>query len=208
MILIRELALRHRTVLRAALLLTAIFLLPSAFSKTVQWEEEVPLNTGETIWVKRSVKYKIQGDAGNPLDLALRPVRDETIELVWKGKTYRYTGDARILLLAISPGQIPTLVAKAPDNSWEAMHHYQCTIPYYVQLVPDTTGQIWNWPPKIEEWLFNLQTNLLLARHPPERMKQRYAAAEVQQENRPGSARFPAEQKIDPTYTGDLCRKK
>jgi hypothetical protein len=29
----------------------------TACSKTVQWEEEVPLNTGETIWVKRSDTY-------------------------------------------------------------------------------------------------------------------------------------------------------
>ena len=36
-------------------------------SKTVQWEEEVPLNTGETIWVQRTVKYTYRGGAGNPL---------------------------------------------------------------------------------------------------------------------------------------------
>jgi hypothetical protein len=206
--LLRDMASRHRTLLKAVLLLAAISFLPSACSKTVQWEEEVPLNTGETIWVKRSVKYKIQGGAGNPFDLALRPVRDETIEFVWKGKAYRYTGDAGISLLAISQQQTPVLVANASDNSWDAMHHYQCTAPYYVQLIPDESGRAWNWLPKIEEWLFNLPTNLLLARHPPERMKQRYTAVEVQRENRPGSTRFPQYQKIDPTHTSDLCRRK
>ena len=29
-----------------------------ACSKTVQWEEEVPLNTGEVIWVKRSMPWE------------------------------------------------------------------------------------------------------------------------------------------------------
>lgn len=31
----------------------------TACSKTVQWEEEVPLNTGDVIWVKREVVYKL-----------------------------------------------------------------------------------------------------------------------------------------------------
>lgn len=205
---IRSVVSKYPTLLKLALLLAAISFLPSACSKTVEWEEEVPLNTGETIWVKRSVKYKIQGGAGNPFDFALRPVRDETTEFVWKGKTYRYIGDARIALLAISPQQTPVLVARAADSAWDAMHHYQCTIPFYVQLVPDESGEIWTWPPRIEEWLFNLPTNLLLVRHPYERMKQRYTAVEVQQENRPGSVRFLSRQKIDPAYTGDLCRRK
>ncbi len=41
----------------------------TACSKTVQWEEEVPLNTGETIWVKRTVVYSLQGESGNPMDI-------------------------------------------------------------------------------------------------------------------------------------------
>ena len=45
----------------------------AACSKTVQWEEEVPLNTGETIWVEKTLNYTIKGGAGNPLDMAYRP---------------------------------------------------------------------------------------------------------------------------------------
>ncbi len=44
----------------------------SACSKKVHWEEEVPLNTGEVIWVKRIVTYKFQGASGNPFDMAYR----------------------------------------------------------------------------------------------------------------------------------------
>lgn len=89
----------------------------AACSKTVQWEEEVPLNTGEVIWVKRTVVYTKQGGAGNPLDVAYRPENNETIEFAWGGKKYSYEGDARIILLAISPQKKPVLVARAADNS-------------------------------------------------------------------------------------------
>ncbi len=39
-------------------------------SKTVQWEEEVPLNTGETIWVQRKDTFDRVGGADNPLKTA------------------------------------------------------------------------------------------------------------------------------------------
>lgn len=194
-------------VLRMLLPVIAVLQLTGC-SKTVQWEEEVPLNTGETIWVKRTVKYTYQGGAGNPLDMAYRPERDQAIEFTWAAMTYKYHGDARILLLAISPQKRPVLVAKAGDNSWEAVHNYQCTIPYYVQLLPDASGRNWSWPPKVDPWLYNLPTNLLLERHPPEKMKKRYSAAEVQKENYPGNVTLVAQQKIDPAFTGDRCRPK
>lgn len=63
----------ERTVMILFVCMTALL---SACSKTVQWEEEVPLNTGETIWVKRTVVYSAQGGAGNPLDMAYRPKKD------------------------------------------------------------------------------------------------------------------------------------
>lgn len=191
------------------ILLAAIAVLHlTGCSKTVQWEEEVPLNTGETIWVKRTVKYTYQGGAGNPLDMAYRPERNQTIEFAWNGKNYRYEGDARISLLAISPQKRPVLAAKAADNAWADVHNYRCTIPFYVQIIPDDAGRVWSWPPHIENWLYNLPTNLLRARHPPEQMKKRYAAIDVQQENYPGSENTPSQQKIDPAYTGDSCNTK
>lgn len=72
-------------------------------SKTASWEEEVPLNTGATIWVKRSVKYTLQGGSGNPMNIAYRPVNDTSISFVWNDKEYQYYGDACIQLLAIDP---------------------------------------------------------------------------------------------------------
>lgn len=196
-----------KTTLKWLLALAAAMQL-AACSKTVQWEEEVPLNTGETIWVTRTVVYSAQGGAGNPLDMAYRPEKDQIIEFTWNGKRYRYEGDARIMFLAISPQGQPVLVAKASENAWEARHRYACTYPFYVQLIPDETGQIWTWPPKIDSWLYGVPNNLLLVSHPPGQMKKRYTAVERQAENHPGSIGNPSQQRVDPTYTGDLCKNQ
>jgi hypothetical protein len=191
-----------------ALLIAVTALQITACSKTVQWEEEVPLNTGETIWVKRTVEYTKQGGAGNPLDTKYRPSKDQAIEFTWNGKSYYYKGEARIMLLAISPQKQPVLVAKAADNAWYARYNYACTYPFYVQLMPDETGKVWNWPPDIDTWLYNLIPNLLLSRYEPEQMQKRYTALERQAEDRMGNIGTPSQQKIDPAYTGDLCKKK
>jgi hypothetical protein len=186
----------------------AVLVCVSACSKTVQWEEEVPLNTGVVLWVKRTVVYSSQGGAGNPLDVDERPERDQAIEFTWNDTRYRYQGDARIMLLAISPQNRPVLVAKAPDNSWQARHNYACTYPFYVQLVPDETGRVWTWPAHLDMWLYNSPANLLLSRHPPARMQSRYSSADRQSEDYPGAVNNLSQQKIDPAYTGDLCKRK
>lgn len=180
----------------------------TACSKTVRWEEEVPLNTGETIWVRRVVDYSVIGGAGNPFDLAYRPQRDETTEFNWNGREYRYRGDARIMLLAISPQKEPVLVAKASDNRWASQHDYACTTPFYIQLEPDQSGKLWTWPPRIESWLYDLESNLLLSRHSPDKMKKRYTVQERKAEDYSGTVGTPSQQRVDRTYTGDLCRNK
>lgn len=196
-----------KKLLRILLLMIAATQL-AACSKTVQWEEEVPLNTGETIWVKRTVVYSPQGGAGNPFDIAYRPERGQTIEFKWHGSDYVYAGDAGIMLLAISPQSQPVLVAQAEAGAWESIHNYRCTIPFYVQFVPDSTGQRWTWPPQIDTWLFNLETNLLLAIPTPDQPKRRFTAVERRAANLPGLVQSPERMKIDPAYTGDLCKQK
>lgn len=61
----------------------------TACSKTVQWEEEVPLNTGETIWVKRTDFYAKGGEPGNPLQMAWG-LEKRAYEFTWQGKKYSY----------------------------------------------------------------------------------------------------------------------
>lgn len=196
---------RIQTPLRL-LFMTVAALHLAACSKTIQWEEEVPLNAGETIWVKRTVVYSPRGGAGNPFDIAYRPERNETLEFTWNGKRFRYEGDARVMLLAIAPDRKPVLVANAADNSWDAVHRYACTLPYYVQLIPQADGRTWTWPPQIDKWLYNLPPNLLLSRHSPNRMLGRYTAAQRVAEDTPGASGIPSKTKIDPNYVGDVCR--
>lgn len=180
----------------------------TACSKTVQWDEEVPLNTAETIWVKRSVNYTLQGDAGNPLDIAYRANWPEVLEFEWRGKKYRYEGDARIILLAISPQKLPVLVARAADGAWNAKHNYYCVTPFYVQLVPDAAGHNWTWPPAIEPWLYGVSYNLLRTREKPELMRQRYSANQRNEADEIGSVQAPSQAKIDPTHIVNDCIKR
>ena len=77
-----------KQILRMVLILIAALHL-AACSKTVQWEEEVPLNTGDVIWVKRTVTYKFKGSGDNPLDMSYQPDWTEEIAFEWQGKKYR-----------------------------------------------------------------------------------------------------------------------
>lgn len=61
----------------------------SACSKTVQWEEEVPLNTGETIWVKRMDSYVKGSEPGNPLKMTWG-LDKRHYEFSWHGQHYTY----------------------------------------------------------------------------------------------------------------------
>lgn len=195
---------RLKKPLRILLALTAALQL-TACSKTVQWEEEVPLNTGEVIWVKRTVKYTYQGGAGNPLDMAYRPKRDSYVtEFSWRGKPYRFDLDVGIVLIAISPEGYPVLVGEG--DYWNLIGKYPCTIPLYVQFVPDATGRNWTWPENIEPWLYNLETNRLFAIPAPDQPKQRYTVEERKAANAPGLAGSRSRQKINPAHTGDLCK--
>lgn len=196
-----------RTLLRIALTAIATLQL-AACSKTVQWEEEVTLNTGETIWVKRTVNYTLKGGAGNPLDRRYRRDMDEAIEFTWKGKNYLYKGTATINVLAISPSKRPILVAPAEGNSWNLRNNYPCTIPYYVQLEPDDSGHAWMWQPQIESWLFNLPTNLFRDFGTPEGILPRYTAQQKRLQPYLVDPQSAYLQRIDPAFVGDLCMQK
>ena len=60
----------------------------TACAKNVQWEEEVLLNTGETIWVTKEVRYTIKGQPGNPADLGYLPDFVETTSFKYGGRDY------------------------------------------------------------------------------------------------------------------------
>lgn len=118
-------------------------------AKNVKWEEEVLLNTGETIVVSKEVRYTIKGQPGNPLDLGYLPDFVESTSFKYGGRDYTYRGDAAIIVLAISPQKLPVLLALT-GRGWATRNRYsRCAKPNYVQLVPDETGQKWTWPERL-----------------------------------------------------------
>lgn len=178
----------------------------SACGRTVSWEEEVPLNTGETIWVERTMPWEPQGRVGNPFDIELRPTRLQSIHFVYAGKEYTYTGRANVGWIAISSDKKPVLVAPAGDYGWYQENTYYCTTPYYVQLIPDESGKTWTWPDRIEPWLFGLPANVM-ANIPllDERRPARYTAAMRDQRDLQYRREFKSGGHIDPDYKTDAC---
>ena len=179
-------------------------------SKTVQWEEEVPLNTGEVIWVTRYVTYKYQGAGGNPLDMAYRPDWTETLEFTWRGKKYSYRGRALIDLLAISPlTKEPVLVSWAANKDWHFQNNYRCTVPFYVQFVPDSSGRVWTWPTAIESWLYGMPHNMM--RHKPESigdaMPVKYSHADISRLENWDLSGNSGRSRINATSKSEACFK-
>jgi len=182
-------------------------IMTTACGNTVRWEEEVVLNNGETISVKRERAYTRQSEPGNPFIVNWAPVTAQTIEFTWRGKRYEYTGDAMLILLAIAPSGIPVLVARADDNMWHAVHKYRCTRPFYVELVPDGTGKQWSWPPMVDAWLYRRPSNLMAAPPPRKHPLPRYTAKEISSVNRqlgPGNESLA---QVDPTYANSYCAR-
>ena len=130
----------------------------SACSRTVTWEEEVPLNTGEVIWVERSVEYSIQGDAGNPMDLAWRPRKEQALAFDWKGKRYQYKGDACLQVLTVHD-DVPVLIADSQCYGWNWTHNYDKCLSH-VQINAISSNE-WVWVPVPQEWIYGLKTNLV-----------------------------------------------
>lgn len=175
-------------------------------AKTVQWEEEVLLNTGETIWISKEVRYTIKGQPGNPLDLGYLPDFVESTSFKYGGRDYTYRGDAAIMVLAISPQKLLVLLGGL-GRGWAARNKYPpCAKPYYVQLVPNSTGQQWTWPDRIELWTYNLPANLMLDRDHPSAVKRRYTMADKAEQPYMRDPRTSYIQKIDPLETNEDCK--
>jgi hypothetical protein len=69
----------------------------TACSKTMQWEEEVPLNTGEVIWVKRTDTYVKGSEPGNPLKMTWG-IETRAYEFLWQGQQYTYQTEPKVSL--------------------------------------------------------------------------------------------------------------
>lgn len=106
------------------LLVIAIIVLGFAWlsfprSKTVEWDEEVPINTGETIFVHRTGVYKSGSEPGNPFKSGWWP-KNRRFDFSWRGRKYSYdtssfVGGDPMLLYVYPSEQIVTLVAYSKD---------------------------------------------------------------------------------------------
>lgn len=187
--------------------LTSMALL-SACGKTVSWEEEVLLNTGEVIWVERISTYKLQGDAGNPFNMSFGPVAEETLKFKWSGRRYSYTGSAGLMMVVIPPGdRRPALIAAADSRDWHWKNDYRCTTPFYVQFIPVEVGQKWKWMTSIDPALYGLPYNLMAyrPRWGVDEMKEKYSIDERIERDRVMAVQSPHRVKINPTYKSDTC---
>jgi hypothetical protein len=180
----------------------------SACTKNVKWEEEVLLNTGETIWVTKQVRYTIKGQLGNPADLGYQPDRAETTSFKYGGRSFVYNGTAGVFVLAISPQKFPVLLASPGGKGWYRDNNYPpCAKPYYVQFVPDSTGSAWTWSTEIEIWTHNLPANLLVDRDSPSDVKGRYTMADKAAQPYMLDPRLLSSQKINPLFVNQDCPK-
>lgn len=191
-----------------AIALLAVVL--SGCSRTVTWEEEVPLNTGETIWIERSMPWEIRGSQGNPYDLGMRPTRVQTIRFQYRSKEYVYVGRAGIRWIAVSPAtKQPVLVAPASSFGWDLENSYLCTVPHYVQLVPDATGKQWSWPEHVEPWLFGLPANVMAVIPAlKEQRQRRYTRADIVRRDEPSLLHDPISARIQSDYRESGCLHK
>lgn len=67
-------------------ILTGLFINISGCEKTNILRQEALLNTGERIVVNWVVDYSLQGDAGNPMNIKMRPKRLMTLSFEYREK--------------------------------------------------------------------------------------------------------------------------
>lgn len=178
----------------------------TACSKTVQWEEDVPLNTGETIVVKRSGRFNFECDIAVGTGCGYKPGLGGNghgvIDFTYRGQKFHFVGDSWMQLLAISNEGVPNLVSSA--GQWGNSHGYRCVTPYYVQFRPDNTGKHWTWPDRIEPWLYNLPTNLLIGFAPLDSDGKTIGQSDREELNR-SILIYREFQQIDPTKRPENC---
>lgn len=194
---------RHLESWMKVTLALGMLLVATGCSRTVTWEEEVPLNTGETIWVRRTVPWEFQSGMGNPFVWALRPrLSRQSIWFEYRRARYSYSGGADVRWVLISPDGVPVLLAESSSLGWDVRNNYYCSVPQYVQFVPDPQdGSRWTWPKNVDSWTFNMPANLMAKVPEPSEARRRYSAQD--REERDASLRFqwPPAVRIDPRYT-------
>ena len=180
-------------------------LLLTGCSRTVKWEEEVPLNTGETIWVTRHLTYKFDVTAHNPFVPEYIPDVPETLDFSWRGKKYSHSGNKATMVIAISPStNLPVLFTLKEISGWKP----PCAKPYYDQLNYLDDGLPPTLQPAVESWAFDLRRNVMFYRGKPSEMQSRYTSIARSQKDSRITNRVPSLAQIDRNYQPEVCPKK
>ena len=179
-----------RELLAAVIALAAL----AGCTKTAEWQEEVPLNTGETVWVTRTVEFERYGD--NPLALGWSDLRsrEEVLQFDWRGTRYRIQPPRPPLVLFIDP------VAGQPALVLPQLWH-NCRRPHFEQWQAGPGG----WTPRpLSPAAVGLPKNLMRDR--PARVEQirsTYPAALIRELDAPSSRHF--RDSVDPDYLPPAC---
>ena len=98
--------------------------------------------------------------------------------------------------------------ASAANHDWQWDNNYFCVTPFYVQFRPDASGKVWNWPGRIDTWLYSLPTNLLFGLPPLAASGTKFSTAERAQMNASIAGSFRHYQNIQASHSSSNCPGK
>jgi hypothetical protein len=177
---------------------------------TITWQEEVPLNTGETLLIERSIVWAKTGSYGAPTG-GMNPTSDKSLKFSYRGRNYEFTDNLLYGWIAISPSTgLPVIIGNPVYWNWNLDNRYACSVPHYVQMVPDATGKKWSWPTQIEPWLYGLPANILYT-YPQFKETRKALYTSADRAARDPSFYFkphPELARIDPNFSTKDCPSK
>lgn len=105
-----------------AIALLAVVL--SGCSRTVTWEEEVPLNTGERHWVARTDTYVRATEPGNPMKVAWS-IQKRAMTLLLHERRYTFEAETTDIFMVFDYGATVAVVAWATQCDTRGYAEYR-----------------------------------------------------------------------------------
>lgn len=129
-----------------AIALLAVVL--SGCSRTVTWEEEVPLNTGATAWIARTDTYSRSTEPGNPFKPAW-DIEKRGVEFDLHGRRYAFQAATTDIFMVVDRGSTISIVAWSTDCKKRGYAEYQWT------------RDAWRLQPSVDQPLVGQPRNLI-----------------------------------------------
>ncbi|MHB1125173.1 MAG: hypothetical protein ACYC0T_20990 [Ramlibacter sp.] len=96
----------------------------SACSRTVTWEEEVPLNTGERRWITRTDTYLRATEPGNPLKAAWS-IEKRAMTLLLHERRYTFEAETTDIFMVFDYGATVAVVAWSTECDTRGYAEYR-----------------------------------------------------------------------------------